>query len=730
MTFATSVPWWALGALALGIAVVAWLAYRRARASLTPWRHAQLVALRAVTLTVLVLILLRPVRVEPRPESGGIVPILVDASASMSIRDGGERSRLDRAMEAARARVVAALSGQFSPQVFTFGERLAPVAEGEVPEATARASRLGEALQELRDRLAGRRVPGVVVVSDGAVTSGGAAGFGAPLHAMLVGADRVAQDREVFGVAIGDARLQSSLVDVSALVVSRGEPREPFDVTLLQNGQPVDVRRVTPPPDGAAQRVVFGVAPPREAATLYTVVVAEADGEWTVANNRQSALAPPAGAPRRVLLVEGAPGHEHSFLKRSLEDDPGLVLDAIVRKGENERGEPTFYVQAGAERAAALTSGFPATREALYAYDAVLLANVEASSLAPAAFAQLADFVAERGGGLVVLGARSFATGGLAGTPLEPLLPVELTDRAGGLARVGRGAREPHRVSLTEAGVAHPVMRLGAAYADAQRAWDAAPALAATAALGASRPGATLLATTTSPGGVPRALVAVQRYGRGRVLLFGGEASWRWKMMLASDDSTYDTFWRQAVRWTSADATPPVAVLLQPPDGRRLAIVAEVRDASFAAVPDAAVRIRVADPGGRVVDVPVERQPSGTATASVETVESGVHKVTVEARRGPDVLGSAEAWALVGGVEQEFLDPRRDPDRLREVAAATGGRLATVEDAGDIAAWFAEALPPSTELAQREVWHTPWVWALLVGLLSAEWTLRRRWGLR
>jgi hypothetical protein len=30
----------------------------------------------------------------------------------------------------------------------------------------------------------------------------------------------------------------------------------------------------------------------------------------------------------------------------------------------------------------------------------------------------------------------------------------------------------------------------------------------------------------------------------------------------------------------------------------------------------------------------------------------------------------------------------------------------------------------------RDLWHEPWTFALIVLLLSAEWILRRRWGLR
>lgn len=733
MTLSTSPAWWAWGAIALAILGLAWLAYRRARPALASWQHLALVALRATTLAAIVLVLLRPVRIEPRPESGGLVPVLVDASASMSLTDGGQRSRADLALEIVRSRVVPALQPHTVPQVYTFGERLAPLdPDATTIAAVARASRLGEALGELRDRLAGRRLAGVVVVSDGAVEVDAAAtAAAAPVIAIPVGADALANDREVYGVSIGDARVQASLVDVTALVVVRGPSREPFDVTLSQNAQPVGVRRVTPSPDGAAARVVFRVAPARETATLYTVAAAAADGEWTTANNRQSVLAPPAGPQRRVLLVEGAPGHEHSFLKRSLEDDPGLTVDAIVRKGENDRGEATFYVQAAADRAPSLLTGFPATRAALFAYDAVLLANVDAAMLPASSLGLIAEFVAERGGGLVVLGARSFDAGGLARTLLSPLLPVEPGDRAGGAVRVARGPREPYRVALTEDGDRHPVMRLRATASETRVAWDAVPALASTAALGDPRPGASVLALTSSPGGVPRPLVAVQRYGRGRVLQFGGEASWRWRMMLASDDATYDTFWRQAIRWTGADAVGPVSVTATTAGGHRVRVVADVRDADFAPATDAQVRLRVADPAGRDADLAASRdQTTGLVSATFDAAVSGVHRVSVEARRGATPLGSGDAWVLVGGADTEFVDPRRVPDALRALATATGGRLAEPEGAADAVRRLGAAGTSPGELVQREAWHSPWTWLGVVLLLGAEWTLRRRWGLR
>ena len=128
--------------------------------------------------------------------------------------------------------------------------------------------------------------------------------------------------------------------------------------------------------------------------------------------------------------MEGAPGFDHTFLKRALADDPGLEIDAVVRKGQNDDGRDTFYVQADPSRMAALSSGYPFKRSELFAYDGVIFGNIEADFFTREQLELTNDFIATRGGGLLVIGARSFDRQGLAGTPLEQALPIDLTDRA------------------------------------------------------------------------------------------------------------------------------------------------------------------------------------------------------------------------------------------------------------------------------------------------------------
>ena len=185
-------------------------------------------------------------------------------------------------------------------------------------------------------------------------------------------------------------------------------------------------------------------------------------------------------------------------------------------------------------------------------------ANIEGDALSRADLEMGAAFVGQRGGGLLVLGAKSFDRQGLLGTALEEVLPLTLSARGDGVVRASsRGGS--YAVAVTPEGQSHPVMRIGANADENARRWHAVPPLAGAATLGAPRPGAQVLALVKAPDG-SRPLVAVQRYGQGRSMMFTGEASWRWRMQMPSEDRTFELFWRQAVRWLAASSPDAVSV--------------------------------------------------------------------------------------------------------------------------------------------------------------------------
>jgi hypothetical protein len=260
------------------------------------------------------------------------------------------------------------------------------------------------------------------------------------------------------------------------------------------------------------------------------------------------------------------------------------------------------------------------------------------------------------------------------------------------------------------------------------------PPLAASAPLGAPRAGATVLAVAAEPGGAIHPVVAIQRYGRGRSMIFGGEASWRWKMMLPSADRSYEFFWRQAVRWLAGAAPEPVTVSVpesaEPGDATDIAI--DVADSAFAPAPDASVAATLTTPGGEDVPLKLRHDASGSArfVASYRPDRAGLFRVKVEARRGSMPLGAASRWFYVGGGDREFADPRLNEGFLRRVARASGGAYLRADEAGRIASLLQSAVPQDAEPERRDLWDQPWTFALVIATMSSEWILRRRWGLR
>jgi len=125
--------------------------------------------------------------------------------------------------------------------------------------------------------------------------------------------------------------------------------------------------------------------------------------------------------------------------------------------------------------------------------------------------------------------------------------------------------------------------------------------------------------------------------------------------------------------------------------------------------------------------------PSATAGefhAAMRAPEPGVYRVAATARRGATSLGSATATLLVGGVDVEMTDPRLNEETLQRVAHASGGAVIARGDLKSLLARLESGAPAAIAATRKDLWHAGWSFAMLAGLLAAEWLLRRASGLR
>jgi hypothetical protein len=229
--------------VALGLAGAALYSYRQPLVPLTRLQRGVLGGLRALTLVAVFLFACRPIVLRPPAVTGDvIVPVLVDASRSMRVPDADGQTRIAAARQLVESRLLPSLSRIGRVELFRIGEGLVESSAANLT-ADARRSDIAGGVTAARERFRGRRVAGVIVVSDGGDTAQGgseAAGrAGAPVFAIGVGAATGVPDREVVGMTAGDpapaealARGGHSAGDVGPARVSRevrrGRFHEPF----------------------------------------------------------------------------------------------------------------------------------------------------------------------------------------------------------------------------------------------------------------------------------------------------------------------------------------------------------------------------------------------------------------------------------------------------------------------------------------------------------------------
>ena len=248
-------------------------------------------------------------------------------------------------------------------------------------------------------------------------------------------------------------------------------------------------------------------------------------------------------------------------------------------------------------------------------------------------------------------------------------------------------------------------MQLGTTPTEARDLWAAMPPLGSTTALGVGPARGQRPRRDGGAGGAPRPLVAVQRYGYGRTMVFAGEASWRWRMMLPSTNHTFETFWRQAGRWLAVAAPEPVALSARRCRvGETATLGVDVRDAGFRPLPDATVRLRVTRRGGATQELQAcpTRRVAGRFLRRCPPNSPASSALDVEARRGG---GAHRARRTTGRSSAASIassaDPRRNDDVLDRLARETGGGCVADAEMPQLPALLAAAAAAAGALRPR-----------------------------
>lgn len=727
-------PWlYATLVLAAAVIIPTLLYYRRATRALYPTDRIVLASARTCAVAVLVLALFQPLlTVTNTVSERDTVAVLLDDSESMRIADVDGEARaafLHEAFHPQTGTISKALSRNHTARFFKFASRVAALDDAAAMTFAGPRTDLGEALDGLRDEVDLKSLAALVVVTDGAVTTATALdeklsayrAADVPISTVGVGDEQFTRDIEVSALSLPARTLEGSSIVADVTVTQRGFANETVKLHVEDEGELVAIEEIAFAADQPTRTIRTRFDANEAGPRRLRFSVVETGGEVLAENNAREAILDVDGERQRILYFEGEPRFELKFLRRAVAKDENLHVVSMVRTAENK------YYRLGIDDPQELADGFPKTAEELFAYRGLILGSVEAGYFSASQLQLIADFVSRRGGGLLMLGGRrALSRGGYADTPVGELLPVVLD------ASRHDAIRAQVTVHPTALGQGHPIGAI-ARGEGATPSWDRLPPLTVLHPLYRTKPGAATLlegASPELPGPLP--VLAEQRFGRGRALVLNVQNAWTWQMHqdIPLEDQTHETLWRQLLR--SLVGAAPDAITIRadndhPSPGEPVEVTAEVLDPAFHAQNDAAVTLIVDTPIGDRLTLPMHWDATGDGIYRLQLTpeHTGLYELAVEARAG-ETLTRADANLPVGLMVPDHYGAEMRAPFLERIAAETGGRFYTADDAYALAS----SLPLSTSGASVQVrlalWDMPALFLALIGLLGFEW-LYRRW---
>jgi len=733
--------------IAAALVLIGLLALAPAPGRTAKRRRRVLLWLRVGVIVLVILAMLRPTLVYTKTtKQAATLILLADQSLSMSVPDevnGRTRWQALRRALAAAEDPLRKLDEEFEVKAYAFDAQATgvEVTDGKIllpEEPDGDQTAIGSVLEDVLRLEAGKRLLGVILLSDGAqraypprdVLPQAAAGqlrHVAPLFAFRFGRSRglgQAQDVAVTELLADQRVFVKNQLIVTAQVRADGYVNRQIPVQLLvekSGGEmaPVDRVNLDVTADGELLPVEFSYVPQVPGEIKVSLEAVGQPGELVTTNNRLSTFVNVLKGGLNVLYLEGVWRPETKFLRWALDASPDISLDYVRIDARNPKDRPADF----AER-------FKPGK-----YDVYILGDLDSSVFQASELKELAQTV-DGGAGLIMMGGfHSFGPGGYARTPLAAVLPVQMA------ANERQRLQDPIRTDVhffkplkmlptPEIGLRHFALMLADSPRESASVWAELPPLDGANKL-KSKLGARVLATT----GEGQPLLLDRVYGNGRVMAFAGDSTSRWWMH--GHQAAHKRFWRQVILWLARkDESLEGSVWIKLPQrrfsaGQHVQFSVGAESPTGEPLPTATYEANVVLPDGTERRVPLVRSGQQMTGSFRQTRTAGDYTIRVKATQDDQMLGTAQARFLVFEQNLELDHAVADATMLDSLAAMTGGQSLAPEELPKLLARLTERtenLEVRSE-TKKTLWDTWTLLLLVVGLLGTEWFLRKRWGL-
>ena len=596
-------------------------------------------------------------------------------------------------------------------------------------EGTAPSTAIGDGIREVMNRKRGQPLAGIVLVTDGVNNSGSqprdaaaaARAEGVPLYIYGVG---ITSPRDIIvqNLFAPDVTFVKDEVPLTVRVRGQGLNGESAELQLKLDGQVVATRTLTFTND--AEQVVPLKFTPQTLGEFELTASVEARSDETVKdNNSRSQRIKVIDSKIKVLLVDQSPRWEFKYLQMLLLRDRRVDLKCFLVEGDKaiSRTADSPYLPE-----------FPARRDELFKYDLVILGDVDPKVLTALHQENLNKLVSDFGGALVVLAGKRHMPAQYRRSVLEKLLPVEFEPSTTD-SRSDPIADKPIKLQLTAAGRASAMLRLSDRDDENAQMWAQLPPIYWAARVTRAKPAAEVLVVDSDvskeSGSGKMPVIAVQQYGLGQVMFVGTDNLWRWRKN--AGDFYYTAVWGQIAQRVSIQRLLGVSRRTQLSTDRqnymagdRVAVYARLYSgAGFEPVQEPAVKgsFGLKNGQGPRTEVALRPVPDQPAMYRGEFIATGAGGYGFSVENDPQTVLDFN----VTEPKFEFGETAMNESLLKELAATTGGQFFREENLYKLP----ETIAAKTERVQSpmevELWASPLYFLLLLGVVTAEWVLRK-----
>ena len=601
--------------------------------------------------------------------------------------------------------------------------------------ADGQATRLGEGVLEVLDDLRGAPPAAIVILSDGNTTDGENLADAArearrqqvPLFTVGIGSTDPPRNLAATDLLVDDVVFVNDVVGFEFKLDASGLSGRTVDVVLKERDSAPPVARTTVTVDDSPgpQTVRIPYRPTTVGEFEYEVEVVPLSDEEDTSDNRLTATISVRDDKIRVLYVESFPRFEYRFVKHMLERDGTIELNIVLQQAD--RGFSRIDGTA--------IPLFPVRREELFAYDVLILGDIDLTYFGAQSLQNVHDFVTEKGGGAIFIAGPRHNPADFRNTALADLLPMDVNT----VRMPPQYVEEEFRVQPTELGVISPHMQLADSPEASRGVWEDLQTVRWFVEVNDLKPAARVLAehpSKTGSQGLPLPLFIMQYVGSGKVLFHATDETHRWRK-LDFQEVDFARYWVQTIRYLSRAKLLGENAFAELTTDRRKYIRGEtvrfrVRfpDERDAPADENDVNIVIEQQGGRQQTLPLRRNNinRGVFEGRLQDAEQGRFRAWIvsasQSGQGPAV--DFDVAAPPGEYERTEMNE----SEMREAATATGGRFYLVTDVDDLVQDLPEGRQIVVESLQPiPIWNHPLFVGLVLALVSAEWLLRRMFGL-